>query len=703
MTILQPVSAQNSTSSAANSTTINVSAGTSATALQAIIDAAPNGATIQLAAGTFRFNTTVVIARDDITLTGAGTGQTIIIADASLNGAPAIRVGAPLFVEPMSAPTTIATAATQGSTTLTLTAGHGLHAGDTIWIEAENTAALFDQIGDLLWRDDKPLRTALATVVSVSGNTVTLDRGLTFDFPTTGTTVQTIDMVSGVTLSNFTLRGAYGASDPSLFTNTLANENGGMMLLINGTIGTVLQGIDLIEPGSNGVVIGKTLDANVIDVLVDGAHNKGDGGNGYGFWLRDVYDSNFTNLTITDVRHAVLFASYTSAVGNTIHVTYTNRDINFHGGLDHDNVVTVDVSIRIGAEQGYLGATSFFNEGTTYGPPTDQATNIIQFRQVIGTVRADTVVATDNDAVISTLGGNDSLTGGRGDDLLDGGTGDDIIHASAGRDVVIGGYGTDTLIFADRMQDVLAARIEGRLVFYSSDGMTQLTSVEQINFANGTLNLTELDYASSSRIGGINYASIETGGVGFERLDSAVSVVAGNNLDAVQLTGIGNIDFVGNSLDNNALGNDGDNMLLGWGGDDRLFGGRGNDILNGGGGNDVLQAGSGDDRLCGGTGIDTLTGRQGVDTFIASGGTNYVDDFSFQQGDRLDFDGHSGSDLMASLRQWLINGNNPAADFAFAVVQHGTATGLSITSDAGCNLVLLGITAVQMQTLYDLG
>ena len=44
--------------------------------LQAIIDSAPAGETILMGAGTFEFNETVVINRDDITVMGTGSDQT---------------------------------------------------------------------------------------------------------------------------------------------------------------------------------------------------------------------------------------------------------------------------------------------------------------------------------------------------------------------------------------------------------------------------------------------------------------------------------------------------------------------------------------------------------------------------------------------------------------------------------------------------
>ena len=57
---------------------ITVSSSTSAAELQSLIDAAPAGETIVLGAGHFTFDRTVVIDRDDIAVTGTGSGVTTI-------------------------------------------------------------------------------------------------------------------------------------------------------------------------------------------------------------------------------------------------------------------------------------------------------------------------------------------------------------------------------------------------------------------------------------------------------------------------------------------------------------------------------------------------------------------------------------------------------------------------------------------------
>ena len=665
-------------------TILMIQAGTSAAALQNIIDTAPDGARIVLEEGIYRFTQTVEIDRDGISL--EGQGQVTIIADARLNGEPALQIGAPLYTEITDDPVHVTAHADEGSRTLSLAAGHGVQVGDVIWVEQPNDAALFAEIGDTQWQENKPLRTGLAVVTAVNGTSIGLDRGLPFDFDANLTTVEVTHMVQGVTVKNITLRGDFGTSNAADFSNRVAGESGGMMMVVNASIGTNLLDINIIEPGSNGLVIGRSMDAVIRDVSVTGAHNKGDGGNGYAFWLRDITDCTFTDLRAVDTRHAILFASYTSATGNDVHVAFTNRDINFHGGLDHDNVVVVDSSVRTIEEQRYMGAVTFINPGTNYGAPTDPNANSITFRNVVGTVRSDFVTGQNGGATITALGGNDTLIGGTGSDLLDAGTGNDWIVASRGFDVVIGGAGVDTFVFNFERDQTIIQTVGTKMVITTALGTSTLTDVESLKFTTGTFAIADAVTATLR------------GDAGYERTDISATVIADELVNAVTMIGTRNIGFFGNTLANNVIGNTGDNQIHGEGGNDRLFGGAGQDYIDGGTGDDYLHGGSGNDTLIGGTGNDTLSGRQGADLFVGSEGSNVVDDFVIAQGDTVAFRGFAATDLIASLENYLVGRNFSTDDFAISSQSVNGKPTLVIVSDAGDSLSLQNIQAADLQT-----
>jgi Ca2+-binding RTX toxin-like protein len=214
------------------------------------------------------------------------------------------------------------------------------------------------------------------------------------------------------------------------------------------------------------------------------------------------------------------------------------------------------------------------------------------------------------------MAGNDHLNGRGGNDLLDGG---------AGADTMIGGAGNDTYIVA----------------------------------AAGDV-------------------TTENPGEGTDTVRSYIDWVLANNVERLELQGVGNLNGAGNALNNTLAGNAGNNLLNGGAGNDYMIGGAGNDtfivaaagdstvenagggtdtvrsyigwtlganierlelqgssnlggtgntlantlignsganILSGGTGNDYIVGGSGNDRLIGGGGRDTLIGCTGNDTF----------------------------------------------------------------------------------------
>ncbi len=680
--------ALSSATAPASAPVIYIAAGSSAAAIQAAINTAAAGTHIVLKEGTYTFNQTVVLNKDGITL--EGQGNVTIIADKALAGAPALQIGAALFRETESNATQLSTAANLGATYLHLSSSAGLKVGDVLWIERPNDAALFKEIGDTLWQQDKPLRTAMVVVTEVRGNTVLLDRPLPFAFDAATTTVAVADTVEDVTVRNLTFKGAYGTADPSNFTNINTAEDGGMMVLVNSSVRTVVEHVDIVNPGSNGLVLGRSIDAMVDDVTVTGAQNKGDGGNGYGFWIRDVYDSRFTHLQAVDTRHAVLFASYTSAAGNKIEVDFTNRDINFHGGLDHGNVVIVHNSIRTTAEQSYMGSVSFFNSGTTYGAPTDPDANIIKFENVVATVRADAVVSVDTGSHISTMSGNDSVAGGAGNDWIDLGSGSDLVLASAGQDTINGGQGVDRLVIGQHSSQVLVTTIAGQSVVLSALGRTFISGIEEFQFTDG------VKAASSKQLMLVSApAAAATGSTSC--VDVSSDSMADSLVRDVRMTGRADLDFLGNANGNRVIGNAGSNIIFGEAGDDRLHGYGGDDLLNGGAGNDTLSGGLGRDTLNGGSGKNALIGGADADVFIASHGSNTVRDFSIAAHDALVFFGFAESDLAASLSHWLDGSASAADDFTISSQIRSGVSYLTMTSDLGDSLILANVDASHLR------
>jgi len=625
---------------------ITVSNSTSAVELQAIIDAAPAGESIVLGAGHFTFDRTVVINRDDIAVTGTGSGVTNIDLIGSARAGGAFQVGSPIDVPTYGPEYRLGQNAAEGAMYLHLADTTGLEAGDFLWVEMPNTPEYLDQLGDTQWREDKPLRTSLVEVASVQGNSVRLVNGLAFDFDGTAT-VREIEVAQNVRLGGFTVSSGLADPDPARFANVESAFDRANVITTSAAAYARLYDIDVKNAPSNGFTFAQTAFLEASNLRVDGALNKGDGGNGYAFQLRALYDSNLGGLEAFDTRHAVLFASWTSEANNTISVRNTNRDINFHGGPDHHNTVEVTSSLRDALEATYLSPALFVNGGTNYGAPTDMATNTVTFRNVAGTTKADLLIADDKGAEFRANSGPDTIIGGAGNDRLYAEKGDDLVVGSGGNDLIDGGLGSqDVLQYTGRQGDFTLTRdLSGRLVIHKGDGeYDTVGGIEALRFADGTVSVASLGALPRTLFGtdDADYIDVTSGhdvvlsDGGYDRIASAFSYTLKDSNEALELTGSAAIDGFGNQLANTFTGNDATNQLQGFDGDDRFFARGGNDYLSGGEGDDELYGQAGNDRLFGGLGEDLLNGGGGADTFVFSSGLDTVQDFSLRSGDRLD-------------------------------------------------------------------
>ena len=107
--------------------------------------------------------------------------------------------------------------------------------------------------------------------------------------------------------------------------------------------------------------------------------------------------------------------------------------------------------------------------------------------------------------------------------------------------------------------------------------------------------------------------------------------------------------FVGSTNDDTIVGFDGNDVFVGRLGDDKLYGNDGNDTLYGESGNDILNGGLKDDILTGGT---------GADTFIVSEGTDQVNDFNINEGDKISFADNLSYSISQSTNDLLLTVNS---------------------------------------------
>ena len=268
--------------------------------------------------------------------------------------------------------------------------------------------------------------------------------------------------------------------------------------------------------------------------------------------------------------------------------------------------------------------------------------------------------------------GDNSLAGGSGNDQLTGNEGNDTLNGENGVDTMIGGLGND-VYFVDETTDVATeAEDEGTDTVNSSVSWTLAADFENLtligttgasgtgnakdNVINGNTGANALsggagndsitgDLTNDSLAGGHdtldggsgdntlvggrgndtyiittgNDTLIELSNEGTDHVLSDVDYELDNNIENLTLTGLGNTDGFGNTLNNTINGNTGNNLLDGYIGDDTLNGGDGNDTLDGGAGVDSLVGGKGDDDYYVNATTDkTIEGADaGIDTVFA--------------------------------------------------------------------------------------
>ncbi len=154
--------------------------------------------------------------------------------------------------------------------------------------------------------------------------------------------------------------------------------------------------------------------------------------------------------------------------------------------------------------------------------------------------------------------GNNSLIGSDGNDTLDGGNGNDTLNGGTGDDTLVGGAGNDIYV-VDSVGDVV-------------------------------------DEVLSGTAGGVDLVQ-----------STAATFTLGANVEHLTLLGTGDLEGIGNVLNNILTGNSGNNVLAGDAGNDTLTGNAGNDTLNGGLGVDRMAGGLGNDIYVIDSASDTMT------------------------------------------------------------------------------------------------
>jgi RTX calcium-binding nonapeptide repeat (4 copies) len=455
--------------------TIIIKPGTSAAEVNAVIAAAADGTTVVFAKGTHTFTTAINVTRDHITLKGESETGTIFKFDlaAGIEGNFInVNGGAKSYAA------TVTDAVSAGSNTINVSQANTLKVGDAIYVYQPNTQDYLNANG---WTNvtmaeaaGRPFREFVTHITAVDGSKVTVADALPYDFAATETRVFTTDLFSSLTLKDFTVTSAFAAGNPFTFTNTQVAYDGASAVSVTGTDGLHLSGLTVLNSPSTAIHLGASINANISNIHIDGSLNKGGEGNGYGIELSEAFNNHLSALEIFNMRHSVIFSAWSAETGNTVQVTSTNRDINFHGSPDVGNTVVVDHSVMDYDPLQDASSWSIVSKGGTNHAATNIfGSNHTTFSYAEGSNAVDTIYGTD---------GGDYLNGHGSNDVIFGGNGDDVIVGGLRRDSMTGGQGADTFILKmaddlDTIKDFTFGAGGDHLIFIGNTAVTSTANL----------------------------------------------------------------------------------------------------------------------------------------------------------------------------------------------------------------------------------
>ncbi|MBD0710904.1 MULTISPECIES: phosphatidylinositol-specific phospholipase C domain-containing protein [unclassified Streptomyces] len=227
--------------------------------------------------------------------------------------------------------------------------------GGHLWVGAANSRKFYERQGatDTSQYEDLHMRQQVfrISVVDTVDRTLKLDKPLEFDLPVDSTSdgsspigstpyvskVTPLKMVVGVGFENFSF-----TQDVPGLTRQQADHNYGNLAPAAAMHGLVFKwaadswarGVSSDMSGSHPVVTEVAKNLQFEKNHLDGAWNKGKGGNGY-FRGSRVWDSLYANNTTRNLRH---FTLQWSSSDNVVYGNDFDSDLNLHGGWERRNL-----------------------------------------------------------------------------------------------------------------------------------------------------------------------------------------------------------------------------------------------------------------------------------------------------------------------------------------------------------------------------
>ena len=444
-------------------------------------------------------------------------------------------------------------------------------------------------------------------------------------------------------------------------------------------------------------------------------------------------DVAINNLTITGAYGQDVIAFYRIAGFDSF--TGANNSVNVTRSVNANSNATLEPWAVINMDEvgGSVDLSSFFSSASNLasangGPGVPSWIATLQ-----GLGGNETFIGTSGTDTLVGRGGNDILNGGAGADTMQGGAGNDTYLVDNVGDVVAENASEGTDLVQSSVSFTLGANVDNLTL--TGSGNINGTGNGDANVITGNSGNNTLDGGAGADTltggdGDDTYVVDNAGdvvteaatvGAGTDAVQSSISYTLGANVENLTLTGSANINGTGNGDANVITGNTGSNILDGGVGADTMVGGLGNDTyvvdnagdvvtealnegtdtvqssisytlganvenltltgsanINGTGNGDanVITGNTGSNILDGGIGADTMAGGLGNDTYLVDNASDVVTEAL-----------NEGTDSVSSSVTYTLGANVENLTLTGSANINGTGNGLAniITGNAGNN------------------